>query len=107
MNRTSYKLEERTLYVNLGPEIDHHHVTIINKELSNYLQLYMIKNIVFDFKNVTFMDSAGIGLLIGRSQMMEALGGKVIISHMSRRIQRVLELSGIEQYISLDKEEDR
>ena len=48
-----------------------------------------------------------IGLLIGRSQMMEALGGKVIISHMSRRIQRVLELSGIEQYISLDKEEDR
>lgn len=99
MNRASYKLEERTLYVNLGPEIDHHHVTIINKELSNYLQLYMIKNIVFDFKNVTFMDSAGIGLVMGGYKQTVTFGGSTTLCNVSERVDRIFAMSGVYRFV--------
>ena len=99
--------KEGRLIVHLPGELDHHHTENIRAAVDHMIRTTPVGEVEFDFSRTMFMDSAGIGLLIGRSQMMEALGGKVIISHMSRRIQRVLELSGIEQYISLDKEEDR
>lgn len=99
--------EGARLVVRLPQEVDHHKTESIRIQVDQMIRKEPVTEVEFDFSRTMFMDSAGVGLLIGRSQMMEALGGKVIISHMSRRIQRVLELSGIEQYISLDKEEDR
>ena len=99
--------EGARLVVRLPQEVDHHKTESIRIQVDQMIRKEPVTEVEFDFSRTMFMDSAVIGLLIGRSQMMEALGGKVIISHMSRRIQRVLELSGIEQYISLDKEEDR
>ena len=51
--------------------------------------------------------SAGIGLLIGRYQMMQAFHGRVLISHVNEQIERILELSGIEKHIRIEKEETR
>lgn len=64
-----------------------------------------VSELEFDFSDTLFMDSAGIGMLIGRYKLMRALNGRIIVSHMSGQIHRVLTLSGIQKFIQLDKEE--
>ena len=100
MKRTSYKLEDRTLIVGLGSELDHHNVSIINKELSKYLQMYIIKNIIFDFNDVTFMDSSGIGLVMGGYKQAVVYGGSVMLSNISERVDRIFAFSGVYRFVS-------
>ena len=55
----------------------------------------MPKRVVFDFDSVTFMDSAGIGLLIGRYKFTNLLGGRLEIANLTQSVQKIFEMSGI------------
>ena len=72
--------EGARLVVRLPQEVDHHKTESIRIQVDQMIRKEPVTEVEFDFSRTMFMDSAGIGLLIGRSQMMEALGGKVIIS---------------------------
>lgn len=93
------------LVIHLPAELDHHVTEELRKEVDRILQEEPISELEFDFAGTLFMDSAGIGLIIGRYKVMQALNGRMIASHMSGQIRRVLALSGIQKYIHLDKEE--
>ena len=93
------------LIVHLPGELDHHHTENIRAAVDHMIRTTLVGEVEFDFSETLFMDSAGIGLLIGRYQMMQAFHGRVLISHVNEQIERILELSGIEKYIRLEKEE--
>lgn len=93
------------LVVHLPVELDHHHTEEIRKKVDRKIQEEPISELEFDFSDTAFMDSAGIGMILGRYKIMKALNGQVIMSHMSRQIRRILSLSGIRKYIQLDEEE--
>ena len=59
------------------------------------MERYMPKRIVFDFDSVTFMDSAGIGLLIGRYKFTNLLGGRLEIANLTQSVRKIFEMSGI------------
>ena len=101
------KLELRgnRLVVHLPAELDHHCTEDLRKNIDRRLQEEPIQELEFDFSDTGFMDSAGIGLIIGRYKIMHALDGKVIMSNMNRQIKRVLMMSGIQKMIPLYKEE--
>ena len=61
----------------------------------------MPRKVIFDFNSVTFMDSAGIGLIIGRYRIVNMLGGTIEIANVTDSIRRVLELSGILKIIKI------
>ena len=61
----------------------------------------MPRKVIFDFNSVTFMDSAGIGLIIGRYRIANMLGGTIEIANVTDSIKRVLELSGILKIIKI------
>ena len=65
----------------------------------------MPKEIIFDFSNVSFMDSAGIGLLIGRYKFARMLGGNVKVSNINTSIRKIFEMSGILKIIPETNEE--
>ncbi len=69
----NYKNEDKLLTITLKEEIDHHTVEKIRRKIDNEIQRYMPKKVVFDFNYVNFMDSAGIGLLIGRYKITNML----------------------------------
>ncbi|MCC8163169.1 MAG: anti-sigma factor antagonist [Lachnospiraceae bacterium] len=100
-------LEKRggRLIVNLPRELDHHYTEEVRRRVDAALRTEAIWELEFDFSGTAFMDSAGIGLLLGRARMMRALGGRMFVSHMNEQIRRILALSGIEQHIRLEKEE--
>lgn len=93
------------LIVHLPAELDHHYTEELRKEIDLTLREEPITELEFDFSRTLFMDSAGIGMILGRYRIMQALDGAVITSHMSGQIHRILMLSGIQKYIHLDKEE--
>ena len=90
-----YKKEDKLLIFKINEDIDECCVQKIRRRLDNEIERYMPKEIIFDFSNVSFMDSAGIGLLIGRYKLAEMLGGQVKISNINVTIRKIFEMSGI------------
>ena len=96
------KLErnDHTLTARLDGEIDHHHVLFLRAAMDRVLNDSRAATLVFDLSKVDFMDSSGIGLLIGRYKRMLSRGGQTYISASNPQVDRLLHLSGIDSLIS-------
>lgn len=90
-----------TLTITLPAEIDHHSSEQIRKETDRLVQKRNIRCILFDFSNAVFMDSSGIGMLIGRYKLMRFLGGTIAAIHVGERMQRILMMSGVSRLIDI------
>ena len=71
----SYEEKDKLLLLEITEEIDHHTSEKIRRKADYEITRYMPRKIVFDFHHVTFMDSAGIGMVLGRYKLMKMLGG--------------------------------
>lgn len=99
--------ENKILVMILEDEIDHHTAERIRRRADHEIQRYLPKKVVFDFSKVNFMDSAGIGLIIGRYKMASMLGGGIEIKNTNESVKRILQMSGITKLIPIiEKEED-
>ena len=84
-----------TLIVSIIGELDHHSAEYIRQKIDGEMLKSTTKNIVLDFSSVSFMDSSGIGVVIGRYKNIKKLNGKAFITGASAQIKRILEMSGI------------
>jgi stage II sporulation protein AA (anti-sigma F factor antagonist) len=94
-----YEKVRGTLILHLPPEIDHHSSGAIRQRTEEYLREGAIRSIVFDFSRTTFMDSSGVGALMGRYKRMRDRGGTVMVCGVDERIRRILRISGIDKLI--------
>ena len=88
------------LVVKLNGEIDHHTADGIRSTVDREYQKSWLKNLVFDFAHVGFMDSSGIGMLIGRYKEATKAGGRVYAINIGAGIGRIFEVSGLTKIIS-------
>ena len=103
MHLTSF-LQDGHLTVALTGEIDHHCAKAYIEAITAKIEAYTPKCCVLDFQEVTFMDSSGIGLVMGRYKLMKDLSGRVIIENAPRQIKKVMKMAGIEKLISKEAE---
>ncbi|NLC68963.1 MAG: anti-sigma factor antagonist [Clostridiaceae bacterium] len=82
-------------------ELDDHTVEYARQKIENEMIKPAVKNIILDFSNLTFMDSSGIGMIMGRYKKMEKISGKVAIACSNPQIIRLLNISGISSVIPL------
>ena len=94
-----YKKEDKQLIFKLEEDIDEYAVQKIRRKLDNEIERYMPKEIIFDFNNVSFMDSAGIGLIIGRYKLANMLGGQVQVANLTTPVRKIFEMSGMQRII--------
>ena len=87
--------KDKLLVFKITTEIDDFSVQKIRRKVDYEIERYMPKRIVFDFNSVTFMDSAGIGLIIGRYKFAKMLGGTVELANLTSSIRKIFEMSGI------------
>lgn len=92
---TSIIKKHRMILMHISGEIDHHSAECIREVLEREIRRSSAINIALDFSGVTFMDSSGIGMIIGRYKTVTALGGSLIIFDASEQIKRLLEMSGL------------
>ena len=87
--------KHRLIVIRMYGEIDHHTAVEARRLADRELKRTGAVNIAFDFGHVTFMDSAGIGMIIGRYKMVSALGGRLILFDISDQVERLLEMAGV------------
>lgn len=87
--------EDKLLVFKITDEIDDHSVQMIRRKADYEMERYMPRKVIFDFDCVTFMDSAGIGFLIGRYKFANMIGAKLEISNLTQSVKRIFEMSGI------------
>ncbi len=96
----SVLIRNKTLIVTLRGELDHHSASGVKELVEELIRNRDPKNLIFDFHDLSFMDSSGIGMLVGRYKMISAMGGSVMICGASRTVDRLLTMSGIKKIIA-------
>ncbi|MDR0957585.1 MAG: anti-sigma factor antagonist [Clostridiales bacterium] len=91
----------KNLIVFITGDIDHHSAQEIKRKVDKSFERSNAKNIIISFKNVSFMDSSGIGMLMGRYKTINYRGGgKLVAAEMTAGISRIFDMSGLSKIIS-------
>ncbi len=89
------------LCVDISGEIDHHYTEEIREYIDSKLRQTNCIHILFNFSDVSFMDSSGIGMLIGRYKNASMNGGKVVVFSVNEALKRIFEISGLYKIITV------
>lgn len=89
----------RTLVARIDADLDHSACLRLRSEMEEVLKDASIRRLVFDLQNVDFMDSSGIGFIIGRCKQMARRGGSVAVMNADARMSRIFEMSGLYQLV--------
>ena len=95
--------DKKMLVFKITDEIDDCSVQKIRRRADYEIERYMPRKVIFDFDSVTFMDSAGIGLIIGRYKFTNMLGGKLEVANLTQSVKKIFEMSGILKLIPIAK----
>lgn len=96
---TEFEILERSLIIHLNQELDHHCALKLREKSDKLIEKGNIKNVIFDFEGIGFMDSSGIGVIMGRYKRVIFTGGKVAVVGVGNSIDRILHLSGLYRII--------
>lgn len=100
-----YKLRGTTLTASLHGEIDHHTAAIARAEIDTEIDRVKATGLNLDLSDISFCDSSGLGLVMGRLKKMKAGGGSAVVVNPSERVEKVLTLAGIDTLMPIKKEE--
>ncbi len=84
-----FQIIDNCLMIRLPEEIDHHEAGFICETADRYLLREDVRNVVFDFERTRFMDSSGIGIIMGRYRKISCFGGRVYAIHVDRQIEQI------------------
>lgn len=96
-----FQVIDNCLMVKLPEEVDHHRAAFICESADKYIVKENVCNVVFDFEDTRFMDSSGIGIIMGRYKKISCFGGRVYAIHADAQIQRILKLSGLNRIVEV------
>ena len=91
-----------TVTAYLSGELDHHTAREMREAIDSSVELNMPSTLVLNFKNISFMDSSGIGLVMGRYRNISKTGGELHITGTSPQIYKVMKLAGMERLAKLE-----
>lgn len=91
----AFRVSENILIASIKGDVDHHSAASLRRSIDESMKESELKNLVMDFSEVDFMDSSGIGVVLGRYKRIEKYGGKFCISGCSNHIRRLMEISGV------------
>ena len=89
------KLVGTTLYVGLSGELDEGSAALVRSELDEAISIGEIRKVIIEMSELKFMDSTGIGVLLGRYKKLSAAGVPIFIANPSKTIDKILTLSGV------------
>jgi len=90
-----FEMTDDILIADLDGELDHHTSAVIREEIDKTVDAFHSKHLIFNFEKVTFMDSSGIGVIMGRYNKISQLGGRLVITGCNEYIDRILDMAGI------------
>lgn len=101
-----YQVQENCLTIYLPREVDHHNAEDMRKNADTLIERNHIKFVIFDFEMTDFMDSSGIGVIMGRYRIVHLLGGEIWAVHANARIKKILTMSGMTKIMQIYEEDE-
>ena len=96
-----YEYSDDTLKITLSGEIDHHSAKAVREEIDREIYRICAPNVVLDLSKVSFMDSSGLGLVLGRYTHTIEANGILTVLDPSPNAERVLKIAGVEKIIPI------
>lgn len=100
--KCDYEVKGTSMTIFMPKELDHHCATQLRMEADMLLQSYSVRRLIFDFSRTEFMDSSGIGVIIGRCKNMDYAGGEVFAKNLNERIQKIFVVSGLHKIVPIE-----
>lgn len=94
------KIERLTLLLRLDGELDMHTASLVRQAIDLEIEKRGIRTVILNLQDVQFVDSSGLGVIIGRYKKLLPLGGKLKITNVPPHIYKIMELSGLPKIIS-------
>ncbi|NLD19209.1 MAG: anti-sigma factor antagonist [Clostridiales bacterium] len=95
-----FRVSENILIACIKGDIDHHGAAPLRNSVDKAMKAFRCKNLILDFSGVSFMDSAGIGVVLGRYKRLSKTSGNIYISGCSLYIEKLLSMAGVFTLIS-------
>ncbi|MDI3540933.1 Anti-sigma F factor antagonist [Koleobacter methoxysyntrophicus] len=87
----------KTLYIAIKGELDHHNSENVRSLIREEMLKAPIINLLFDFNDLAFMDSSGVGMILGRYNEIKNNGGKIGVTNVGPQVKRIIEISGLKK----------
>lgn len=99
MEKFSLERNGSALILHISEELDHHIAVQVSKTVDTQIEKGNLKTLIFDFTGMTFMDSSGIGMVMGRYRKMSYLGGQTYVTGIGESVDRIFSMSGLYRII--------
>lgn len=96
-----YEIKGQALIYHMPKEVDHHVAQQLCKELDMLVESFSVQELELNFSKTEFMDSSGIGVVIGRSKTMQFREGKLSASHLNRRVEMIFQSVGLQKIVEV------
>lgn len=101
-----FSVKEDVLIVRLTGELDHHTAETLRKEWKDMLYTHPVKHVILNLAEISFMDSSGLGVILGRYKEVLQLGGEMVVCSVTPAINRLFEMAGLFKIIRLAENEE-
>ncbi|MFC5988048.1 anti-sigma F factor antagonist [Marinicrinis lubricantis] len=99
------EMYRNTLIVRLKGELDHHSADVVRKKMEEVIESGQSRHIILSMKELSFMDSSGLGVILGRYKQITGKGGKMVVCDVNPSIYRLFEMSGLFKIMSIEQNE--
>lgn len=104
--KSIFQIRGNCMTIRVPEELDHHNALPIQQEADRIMMNQDIQRIVFDFRDTTFMDSSGIGVMMGRYRAVHRKGGSLEAVEVTERVEKILEMAGIAKLIPVSRKRE-
>ncbi|MBY7143444.1 anti-sigma F factor antagonist [Virgibacillus sp. NKC19-3] len=103
--RSLFDIKQDVLIVRLSGELDHHEAEALRDKWKNMMQSNDVKHVILNLESMTFMDSSGLGVVLGRYKEVLQVGGEMVVCSVSPPVKRLFEMSGLFKIVRLEENE--
>lgn len=99
------EIKQDVLCIRLKGELDHHSADELRERATNTIEEHSIRHIVLNLESLSFMDSSGLGVILGRYKQIKQHHGEMVVCAISPSVQRLFDMSGLFKIIRLEPTE--
>lgn len=100
------EVKNDVLCIRLVGELDHHTAEDLRNLATNAIEKHQIRHILLNLEHLSFMDSSGLGVILGRYKQIKQLHGEMVVCAISPAIERLFDLSGLFKIMRLEPTEE-
>ena len=99
-----FKVLDDILIARVKGDVDHHNAAPVRNAIDTSMEAFGCKNLIMDLSGVDFMDSSGIGVVLGRYKKLARSGGRLCISGCTGHMEKVLNMAGVFTLVPKEQE---